>query len=110
MRGKDDGQASMLVLMSPESLVPERHPARAIKRMADECLRELSPRFDEMYARTGREDPWLIAHPSLRAVWAPLLHRVCGQMRRCASSQPMREEDEQLQAGVADAARGARRR
>ena len=54
MRGKDDGQASMLVLMSPESLVPERHPARAIKRMADECLRELSPRFDEMYARIGR--------------------------------------------------------
>lgn len=44
----------MLVLMSPESLVPERHPARAIKRMADDCLKELSAVFDEMYARNGR--------------------------------------------------------
>ena len=44
----------MLVLMSPESLVPEGHPARAIKRLADECLAELSPVFDGMYAETWR--------------------------------------------------------
>lgn len=44
----------MLVLMSPESLVPPRHPAREVKRLADECLRELSKVFDGMYARIGR--------------------------------------------------------
>lgn len=54
MRGTNDGQSSMLVLMSPEKLVPERHPAREIKRLADECLRTLSPRFSDMYARIGR--------------------------------------------------------
>jgi transposase len=54
MRGTNDGQASMLVLMSPETLVPERHPAREMKRLADECLRELTSVFDEMYARVGR--------------------------------------------------------
>lgn len=54
MRGTDNGQASMLVLMSPESLVPPRHPAREVKRLADECLRELSVLFDGMYARIGR--------------------------------------------------------
>jgi transposase len=54
MRGSNDGQSSMLVLMSPETLVPERHPAREVKRLADDCLRQLSSLFDEMYARVGR--------------------------------------------------------
>ena len=44
----------MLVLMSPESLVPAKHPAREVKRLADECLKELSPAFDAMYSTTGR--------------------------------------------------------
>jgi transposase len=54
MRGANDKQSSMLVLMSPDSLVPVGHPARAIKRLADECLAELSVVFDGMYAETGR--------------------------------------------------------
>lgn len=54
MRGTNDGQSSMLVLMSPESLVPPKHPARTLKKLADECLSELSSVFDEMYASTGR--------------------------------------------------------
>ena len=44
----------MLCLMSPESRVPEKHPLRGIKRIADEVLDEMSPLFDEMYAKTGR--------------------------------------------------------
>lgn len=44
----------MLVLMSPETLVPKRHPSRDVKRMADECLGGLSETFDQMYARVGR--------------------------------------------------------
>jgi transposase len=54
MRGTNDGQGSMLVLLSPETLVPTKHPARDVKRLADDCLRELSSVFDEMYARIGR--------------------------------------------------------
>lgn len=54
MRGKDAKQSSMLCLMSPEGMVPERHPARRIKKMADECLATMSPTFDAMYAGTGR--------------------------------------------------------
>ena len=54
MRGTNDKQSSMLVLMSPDSLVPADHPAREIKRLADECLTKLSPVFDEMYAQMGR--------------------------------------------------------
>ena len=44
----------MLVLMSPDSLVPANHPVRDVKRLADVCLAELSPVFDKMYAEMGR--------------------------------------------------------
>lgn len=44
----------MLCLMSVEDRVPQDHPLRPIKKMADEALRELSPVFDEIYASSGR--------------------------------------------------------
>lgn len=44
----------MLCLVSPESKVPADHPMRAIKKLADRALSELSPVFDEMYAECGR--------------------------------------------------------
>ena len=44
----------MLMLMSPEAMVPKDHPARRIKKLADEALAELSPVFDAMYSGTGR--------------------------------------------------------
>lgn len=55
MRGEAPKQSSMLCLVSPESMVPQDHPLRAIKKMADKALAELSPVFDEMYASTGRK-------------------------------------------------------
>ncbi len=54
MRGRETKQSSMLCLMSPEGMVPERHPARRIKKMADECLAAMSSTFDAMYAGAGR--------------------------------------------------------
>jgi transposase len=44
----------MLMLMSPESRVPTTHPLRAIKKLADESLAELSPIFERMYSGVGR--------------------------------------------------------
>lgn len=54
MRGQAPKQASMLCLMSPEQLVPEDHPLRAVKKLADTALAKLSPTFDRMYSRVGR--------------------------------------------------------
>jgi transposase len=54
MRGKLDPQADLLCLLSPESRVPLNHPLRAIKRLVDPILRDLSPLFDQMYAQDGR--------------------------------------------------------
>jgi transposase len=44
----------MLAFVDPEALVPPDHPIRAIRRLADDALAELSPLFDRMYAEAGR--------------------------------------------------------
>jgi len=54
MRGTTKQQPSLLALVSIESLVPEQHPLRRVKPLADRVLRDLSPVFDEMYAADGR--------------------------------------------------------
>jgi transposase len=54
MRGVDTKQSSMMCLLSPESVVPERHPLRVLLPRVDEILRRLSPVFDEMYSVIGR--------------------------------------------------------
>jgi transposase len=54
MRGRDTKQASMLCLVSPESVVPADHPLRSIKRLVELVLRDVSPVLDGMYAKTGR--------------------------------------------------------
>lgn len=54
MRGTQPKQPSMLALVSIESLVPERHPIRAVKQVADKVLKDLSPLFDRLYAKEGR--------------------------------------------------------
>ena len=54
MRGSDDREQTLFSYVCIEERIPPRHPLRAIKRFVDEALRELSPRFDAMYARMGR--------------------------------------------------------
>lgn len=54
MRGTPPKQTSMVMLASPESVVPKDHPIRRIKKLADEALAALSPAFDEMYSSNGR--------------------------------------------------------
>jgi transposase len=55
MRGETSKQMSMVVLRSPEDMVPKDHPLRAVKKLADAALKEMSGRFDKMYAKRGRE-------------------------------------------------------
>ena len=54
MRGKAARQATMLTAVTPDALVPRRHPIRRIKPMVDRALAQLSPTFDRMYAANGR--------------------------------------------------------
>ena len=54
MRGKAARQATMLAAVTPDDLVPQRHPIRRIKPMVDRDPAQLSTTFDRMYADNGR--------------------------------------------------------
>jgi transposase len=54
MRGEVDSQTALLTLTSPEKRVPQEHPIRRIKQLADAALKCLDSVFDEMYAANGR--------------------------------------------------------
>lgn len=54
MRGQADQRQSMFCYISPEGVVPKSHPLRPIKEMVDAALKELSPKFDQIYSHTGR--------------------------------------------------------
>jgi transposase len=44
----------MLSFITPEQRVPQGHPIRWIKVLADQELKRLSPVFAQMYSTTGR--------------------------------------------------------
>ncbi len=54
MRGNDEQQLDVFSYISPEQRVPQDHPLRSLRAMTDEALRELRPRFNKLYAKTGR--------------------------------------------------------
>ena len=74
MRGTDHQQSTMFSYVSPEDRVPAKHPLRAIRRMTDEALTELSPRFDAMYSTEGR--PSIAPEKLLRALLLQVLYTV----------------------------------
>ncbi len=55
MRGADRQTAAMFSYLSPESLVPQNHPLRAIRPLVNAALERLSGRFEQMYAPRGRD-------------------------------------------------------
>jgi transposase len=74
MRGTDHQQADMYSYLSAEVRVREDHPLRAIRVMADMALRNMSERFDAMYAKTGR--PSIPPEKLLRAQLIQMLYSV----------------------------------
>jgi transposase len=54
MRGADEQTGALFSYLSPEALVPKKHPLRAIRRLVNAVLAELSEKFDALYASGGR--------------------------------------------------------
>jgi len=54
MRGREDQQEEVFSYVPLEKRVPQDHPLRRIRAMADEALHQLSPWLDRLYAQTGR--------------------------------------------------------
>jgi transposase len=74
MRGQDHQQSDMFSYLSPEQRVRQDHPLRAIRGMADQALKNMSERFDEMYANIGR--PSIPPEKLLRAQLLQMLYSV----------------------------------
>jgi transposase len=74
MRGTDDRQQPLFSVVTLEQRVPVDHPLRAIRRMTDEALEELSPLFERLYAKTGR--PSIAPERLLRALLLQVLYSV----------------------------------
>ena len=54
MRGDDSDDTRMWSYVPQEQRIPADHPLRPIRRMVDEVLDRLSPRFDKLYSKVGR--------------------------------------------------------
>lgn len=74
MRGDDLHQDGMFSYISPEQRVPKDHPLRPMRKMVDEILVDLSPRFKKLYSNTGR--PSIAPEKLLRALLLQVLYSV----------------------------------
>jgi transposase len=74
MRGEDEQQMGVFSYVSPEQRVPQDHPLRPLRAMADEGLRKLQAQFNKLYAKTGR--PSIAPEKLLRALLLQVLYSV----------------------------------
>jgi transposase len=74
MRGIEQEQPVLFSYVNLESRVPRDHPLRTIKTLVDAALKQLSPRFDAMYARGGR--PSVPPEQLLRALLLQIFYTV----------------------------------
>ena len=74
MRGSDEQTSHMFSYVVPEQRVRQDHPLRAIRRMTDDVLAMLSPRFDRMYSDMGR--PSIPPEQLLRALLLQSLYTI----------------------------------
>src|SRR5260370_40738576 len=55
MRSADCRSAALFSYLSPETLLPETHPLRAIRPLVNAALERLSGDFDKIYSGFGRD-------------------------------------------------------
>src|SRR5215470_16144871 len=74
MRGDHEQQAPMWSYISPEQRIPQGHPLRPLRALVDAVLTDLSPRFSQLYAKTGR--PSVAPERLLRALLLQVLYSI----------------------------------
>jgi len=75
MRGNDDQlQAGMFSYVPLESRIPQDHPLRGVRELADQVLREMSQEFDGLYSKVGR--PSIPPERLLRALLLQVFYSV----------------------------------
>ena len=85
MRGDRREEDQLFSYIPLEDRVPENHPLRVIRQFVDPILAELSPRFDAIYAKTGR--PSIPPEQLLRALLVQVLYTVRSERMLCEQLQ-----------------------
>jgi len=81
MRGDRPEEDQLFSYVPLEDRVPSNHPLRAIRSFVDPILRDLSPVFDTIYAKTGR--PSIPPEQLLRALLIQVLYSVRSERMLC---------------------------
>src|SRR6267143_1164368 len=74
MRGDDNQQSGIFSYISPEKRVPVDHPLRPIRKIVDEILKEMSPKFQKLYSDVGR--PSIAPERLLRSLLLQIFYSV----------------------------------
>ncbi len=72
MRGADPQQPILFSCLAIEDRIPADHPLRVIRTLVEPVLTDLSPRFAQLYSRTGR--PSIPPEQLLRALLLQVLY------------------------------------
>lgn len=81
MRGDEEQQEGFIMFTSLEDRIPADHPLRAVRRMVDRALREMSPLLDSLYAAKGRLS--IAPEYLLRAQMVQILYALPSERRLC---------------------------
>lgn len=81
MRGRITGQSNLFVKINLEELVPQDHPLRAIKRLADAALASMGRTFAAAYSPVGR--PSIAPERLLKALVLMSLYTVRSERALC---------------------------
>jgi transposase len=79
MRGIDESQDSLFSYGCLEERIPEGHPLRPIRKMADEALTAMNQEFAKLYAPIGR--PSIPPEQQLRALLVMVLYSIRSERR-----------------------------
>jgi transposase len=74
MRGPDERPDQMWSYVSMDDRIPEDHPLRPLRLLVDRALRDLSPRFGQLYSDVGR--PSIPPERLLRALLIQVLYTI----------------------------------
>jgi len=81
MRGRPENNGSLWYSINVEDLIEPGHPLRAMKRMVDEALREMSDAFSAAYATNGR--PGVPPERLLKALLLQCLYSIRSERELC---------------------------
>ena len=81
VRGDEELQEGFIMLASADDRVPAQHPLRAIRKMVDEALSEMSPLLSSLYCERGRAS--IPPEYLLRAQLLQILYAIPPERRLC---------------------------